>query len=311
MQELLFLDQRPMRPQWQNEDCKMKTERRAAAEQLLNEATEVLKAAGKNREAGADKTLDQLFRLSLALRSELAEAEPDHHAACINDSRPTAESSLHAITPTTIVNEDVPPKDQQHHLRHESWLSRAVVPDFTLARADRLFMIGMCVLAWLIEPAVSDSPLALSGLMFVRVVPVFILGGSLFGHALAGAIVGAGLFFGLLGAGAMSAVMWDTGLLESSAKLLGHASGVANMLYLFAAVGLSLCVVGSFAVWLRKRPSRIQYWQWTTQICVLVQLALIVELGYTGWRYAAHPERRSANVTTMKKLNRQNAMQRT
>jgi hypothetical protein len=120
--------------------------------------------------------------------------------------------------------------------------------------------------------------------------------------------VGAGLFFGLLGAGAMSAGMWDTGLLASCAKSLRHASGVASMPYLFATVGLLLCVVGSFVVWLRKRPSRVHYWKWAAQVCVLVQLALIVD---TGWRYAAHLERCSTNVTTMKKVNRHNAMQRT
>jgi hypothetical protein len=146
----------------------MKTERRAAVEQLLNEA---LKAAVKNGESGANKALDQLFRLSLALRSELAEAEPGHQSTCVAESRPATDSSLLVSTPPTSMNEGPPPDDQQQVGRHDSWLSRAIVPDFTLARADRLFMIGMCVLAWLIEPDVRDSPLALSELMFIRSCP--------------------------------------------------------------------------------------------------------------------------------------------
>ena len=180
-----------------------------------------------------------------------------------------------------------------------------MVQDFTLVRADRLLMCGLCLLAWLIEPTLSDSPPSVAALMFVRFVPIFILFGSLYGHALAGAIIGSGLFFALLGAGAMSAVMWDTNLLESGVKLLGHATGIANLLYAFAAMGLLLCVAAVFSARKSTGQSGPRRWRMATQLCVLVQLALIVELGYTGWRCAGGSEPRAPSMAAFKKVGRE------
>jgi hypothetical protein len=286
----------------QNKDRMMKTEARTGAEQLLKEATEVLKAANKNGDRRPDAILNQLSQLSLVLRRELEDTKPRQNCGDATNTRPVKESRSAQLAAEITSEKSIPSLEPLG--RRDTLLHRDSAHDFTLARIDRLLVILFCMLAWLVEPNINDSSLALSGLMFVRFVPVFILGGSMCGHALAGAVVGAGLFFGLLGMGAMSFVMWDTYLLTLGATLVRHAAGIANLLYLFAAAGTFLCVAGLFAARRENEQSHKRCVRLATQVCVLVQLALVAELGHIGWRYATHADQRIANVATAKRTHR-------
>ncbi|HTQ39179.1 MAG TPA: hypothetical protein VMJ32_09120 [Pirellulales bacterium] len=283
----------------------MKTKDRISDEELLNEANEVLKAAKKNGDCIPEALLDQVFQLSLALRRELDGAEPNFKSVTSAEAFPAAEGTSKMLDEARVKIEQSPAR-QQPIKRPESSVCWRAVHDFTLVRADRLLLIGLCLLAWLIEPTFSDSPLALSALMFVRVVPIFILGGSVYGRALTGAFIGAGLFFGLLGAQAISVVMWDTHLLLPVTTLLKHSAGIANLLYAFAALGLVVCVVGSFAIRQGKNRAHRISWRLATQVCVLVQVALVAELGHSAWRYIAQTDKHSNTVATAKMYHREN-----
>src|SRR5690242_6025370 len=81
--------------------------------------------------------------------------------------------------------------------------------DSRLSSPVRLLLAVIAILSWLIQPTAADSIPAITLLMFLRFVPVFVLIGSRFGHAGAGAIVGMAIFFIMMGAGSLSFVTWD------------------------------------------------------------------------------------------------------
>src|SRR5580704_47781 len=91
----------------------MKIEDRAAAKQLLKEATEALKTADKNREGPLDKTLERLSQLSFALRRELADGEPvaviePEEPEHDEEAPPTIESLANESHPKPLVEEPQP-----------------------------------------------------------------------------------------------------------------------------------------------------------------------------------------------------------
>jgi hypothetical protein len=81
--------------------------------------------------------------------------------------------------------------------------------DRTVRSIFRLLLGGLCVMAWLIQPEPSDTPFAISMLMFLRFVPLFVAAGSIWGRAGRGAMIGIGLFFFVMGTEALSILMWD------------------------------------------------------------------------------------------------------
>ena len=161
------------------------------------------------------------------------------------------------------------------------WL-QAKIHDSTLHPIVWLLFTGLLGLAWLIEPDTNDSPIAISLLMFLRFVPIFILGGSLWGRVGTGAVLGVSLFFALMGAESLSVLMWDAPLSILTTTLVRHADWLANALYLLGLFGLVACGIGTFVLRHEKLGMSRRYVQFSLQVLAAVQIALVIELAYIG-----------------------------
>ncbi len=174
----------------------------------------------------------------------------------------------------------------------ERWLVANQIEDSTLHPVVRLALSGLWVLAWVIQPDTTDSPVALCLLTFLRFVPIFIVGGSLYGRAGTGALIGLGLFFALMAAESLSIVIWDANLFESSAKL----GTLSNLLYLDGLIGILLCGAAMLAMRQGKLLVPNRFLRLSMQVLVAIQLALVIELAYTGFQSAVGTDRQNAGV---------------
>jgi hypothetical protein len=162
------------------------------------------------------------------------------------------------------------------------WL-QAKINDSTLHPIVWLLFSGLLALAWLIQPETNDSPIAISFLMFLRFVLIFILGGSMWGRVATGAVIGVILFFALMGAESLSVLMWDVPLSKLSTKLVQHADWIANALYLLGLLGLVACGAVTYVLRHKKLHMSRRYVQLSLQVLATVQIALVIELAYIGF----------------------------
>src|SRR5262249_27527039 len=102
------------------------------------------------------------------------------------------------------------------------WLKTRII-DSRLNPVLRWVLAGVAILSWIIQPRPFDSTLAITLLMFLRFVPVFVLVGSCFGRAGAGTIVGVALFFAMMAAESLSFVAWDAELVSSASQIAQQA----------------------------------------------------------------------------------------
>jgi len=162
------------------------------------------------------------------------------------------------------------------------------INDSTLHPLAQVMIAGICFLAWLIEPSTNDSLVASSLLMFLRFVPVFVVGGSFYGRAGTGTIIGISLFFTLMATESVSVLLWDAHpvLQVCNFRPVEHAGNLAKVLYTFAGCGVLLGAAAIGAARKKSRRSYQKYVGWMRQLLVAVQLALIVELGYTALTHA-------------------------
>lgn len=281
---------------------------RAAAEELLKEATEALKTLAAAKGKLLEEKTNRLFREVAGLRRQLSEGvmdsvmdEPADATACSalnNPGRPPLSEVITGSAPHDAEDAQRPRSWRTH------WLKADQAKDSALHPIVRLVICGLCILAWMIQPETTDSSGATTLLMFLRFVPIFIIGGSLHGCARKGALIGVALFFTLLGLEALSIVIWDVHLPESALKMVRHAGVLANLLYGLALVGLLLCGAVTFAVRRERRKVSERYLRLAMQVLVMVQLALVVEIGYTGLRHAIGADRNNAGtIETLMKLS--------
>ncbi len=159
-----------------------------------------------------------------------------------------------------------------------SWLN-----DCTLHPVVWLILSGLWALAWIMQPEASDTTWALSSLLFLRFVPMFVVVGSLWGRAGTGALVGIGVFFVLMGVESLSLLMWDARLPRSSATLVRHASGVGNALFLIGLAGLLGCGAATFLLRRDRQARSRRFVRRCLEVLAIVQIALLVELTCTSW----------------------------
>lgn len=158
------------------------------------------------------------------------------------------------------------------------------VSDSRLSPPVRLLLVGIALLSWLIQPSAADSIPAIALLMFLRFVPVFVLIGSRFGRAGAGAVVGMAIFFVMMGAGALSFVTWDAAMVGSATHAARQAVNLGNLLYVLAALSLALCLAVIFHFNRNTSQPTGQHARYLLQIMLAVQLVVLVELAYLGYR---------------------------
>jgi hypothetical protein len=163
----------------------------------------------------------------------------------------------------------------------QAWL-RARIRDSTLHPVAWLLLSGLLALAWIVQPTRTDSTLTISSLMFLRFVPLFIVVGAIWRRAGTGLIVGVALFFALMGLESLSVLMWDVALPRPATRLVPHAAWLSNALYLLGILGLLTCGVTTFMLRREKAAMSRRYLQRCLQMLGLVQIALVVELTYTG-----------------------------
>lgn len=286
--------------------CAMTPQNRAAAQKRLHEINEALKGFKAVTGNAYQEKKSRLFRQAIDLRRKLAEdaiAPPDCRPAAASRAECTEAA---AVEPAPAVNQPAQPAAPQSWLRRQ-WQARGrQFNDCALHPIVRLVICGACLLAWTIKPGATDPPLAISLLMFLRFVPIFIVGGSFFERAAAGMLIGSGLFFALLGAESLSLAMWDAHLAipVASFKVVWHAEYLANVLYLLGVVGLLLCAVVTHALRREQQYAYQRYLRLSVQALVMVQLALVAELGYTGLRHAIGTDQNSAGIVeTLKSLH--------
>ena len=164
----------------------------------------------------------------------------------------------------------------------EQWL-QARISDSTLHPIAWLMLSGLLVFAWILQPVKTDSVLTISSLMFLRFVPLFIVVGSFWGRAGTGAIVGTGLFFGLMGLESLSVLMWEVDLSKHSPKLVRHAAWVGDALFLLGLLGLLACGAMTFMLRRENKALSKRYVQRCLQFLLILQMMLVVELTYTGF----------------------------
>jgi hypothetical protein len=267
--------------------CAMTPKERAAAQVQLSAAMQSLKQLAAARGNVLDDKRNLLLRDVIDLRRTLTE-----------DADQAMDEELAGMTRGRRADDDIDrpfPSAEDHAPAARSWLS-----DFTLHPIARLVISGMCILAWVIQPEPSDSAVATGLLMFLRSVPIFIVGGSACGRAATGALVGVAIFFALMWAVSVSLVMWDAHLPSSSMRLVQHATRLANLLYLLGGLGLILCIAMTVALHRRRWMISQRYFRMSMQVLAIVQLAIVLELGYTGLRHAIGADQK--NVGTIQAL---------
>jgi len=168
---------------------------------------------------------------------------------------------------------------------HDQWL-RAKIADSTLHPIVWLVFIGLLILAWLIQPGKVDSPIGVSLLMFLRFVLGFVVVGSILGRVGAGMLVGIGLFFFLMCVNSLSTLMWDTPLSKIIINPIQHAEWLANALFVLGLLGLIACALITFALRSRRLELSRRFARVSLQALSILQILLLVELGYTGLSYA-------------------------
>ncbi len=291
----------------------MTPQERAAAQELLEDLIEWLKTHAVVDGCSLDARESELHRKAIDLRRQLAIDDELTKGRASNSSAlqvpqlpfdwaapmESLAFSRAATTPS--------PSEPGEVRRLRSWRDPSLrgkqIQDCTLSPVVRLLIGGVCFLAWLIEPVTTDPTLGTSLLMFLRFVPVFIIGGSQCGRAGRGAIIGISLFFTLLAIEALSILLWDAHpvLQICSFKPARHAGNLANLLYLLAGLGVLLCAAATIAMRQRKQGSYHNYLRWSVQVVIAVQLAIVVELGYTGLRQAIGADRNYAGVSKIVK----------
>ena len=248
----------------------MTSEERAAAEELLGEVTKALEAFEATKENAPDETWNRLYRMSIDLRRKLSEDATDRRPLSKPmDSLPLENSESPAAN---AIQDPHPSSLRENHLS-----------DFTLGPIARLLVCGVCILAWLIPPSPTDPAGSLSLLMFLRFVPIFVVGGSLCERARKGTIIGLGLFFVLMAADSLSFPMRDIYTIDpESFRSVRHLINLANLLCLFGLVGLLLCGAATISLRRGNHHGYRRYLRLTLQAVVAVQLAFVIELGYTS-----------------------------
>jgi hypothetical protein len=255
----------------------MTPEERAAAEELLKEVTSALTALDATKENALDERRDRLYQASIDLRRQLS----DDAVKCslsepMDAFRSDCNESL-ALNLLAAANHDVQSADRGSRPNQRRRDDR--LDDFTLSPLARLLVCGVCLLTWVIPPGSTYAPFDLSLLMFLRFVPVFIVGGSLCGHAMRGTIIGMGLFFVLMAADSLSLLMWDIHRIVPVAfKPVRHATNLANFLYLFGAAGLLVSGAATLAHRQNKHQAYKRYLRLSLQALMTVQLAIVIEL---------------------------------
>ena len=162
-------------------------------------------------------------------------------------------------------------------------LQRTQIRDSTLHPIGWLLLCGLLILAWLLQPAKTDTALTTLSLMFLRFVPVFIVVGSLWGRAGAGAVIGIGLFFALLGIESLSVLTWEVNLAKYNAWLVPHATWVTDALFLMGLVCLMICGATTFVLRREKNAPSKRHVRRCLQLLVIIQTVLIVDLTYSGF----------------------------
>jgi hypothetical protein len=162
-------------------------------------------------------------------------------------------------------------------------LLRTQIRDSTLHPIVWLLLSGLLVFAWVLQPVKTDASLSTVSLMFLRFVPVFIIFGSLWGRAGTGAIVGIGLFFGLMGVESLSVLTWEVDLSSHHARLFRHAAWVGDALYLLGLVGLLACGAATFILRREKKALSKRYVRRCLELLLIIQTVLVVDLTYTGF----------------------------
>ena len=286
--------------------CAMTPLERGAAQQLLNEVTESLKAFEAAKERVSDGKRNRLVRQAIVLRRQLADdsiAPPTCKAASAWRSDGTASTNADS---TLAVSHDGQPSGRQPGFWRRWWARGSQLNDCALHPIVRLVISGVCLLAWTIKPGTTDPPLAISLLMFLRFVPIFTVGGSLYERAATGTAVGIGLFFALLGAESLSIPMWDARLAFPASRITAvwHAEHLASIIYVLGAVGLLLCAVVTRGLRRERHAAYQHYLRLSVLALVIVQLALVAELGYAGLRHAIDADQDGAGVfETFKSLH--------
>jgi hypothetical protein len=270
---------------------------RAALEKLLAEVTKALSPLAATNGNSHDEATRRLYRMSIDLRRRLSEDAAHRSSHELIDT----VSSDSNKSPTAAANREGQSIDRRS--QPERPPQGVQVDGFELSPPlARRLLFGVCVLAWVIAPRTSDAPWALSLLMFFRFVPIFIVGGSLCGYTRRGGILGIGLFFGLMAFDSLSLPMWDIQRINpESRKLVRHATNLAGILYFVGAVGLLLTVAAALARRRDKHQAYKRCLRLSLEALIAVQLAFVVELGYTSLRHFTGAERNHAGmIATLK-----------
>jgi hypothetical protein len=286
----------------------------AAAQKLLKEVTESLRALDNSSGDGLDEKRSELFRRAISLRRQLS-IDGDSLERRMQDFRHAAGRG----TPAPDVEPEIlPAAAQSASIIAEQSAETAKKPcsfrlpcpaqiaDCSLNPVTRLVIGGIFMLAWVIQPAAHDPALAVILLMFLRFVPLFVIGGSLCGRTGVGTIVGIGMFFALMGAESLSLLMWDGELTlpEVNRKLVRHAGDVSRVLYVLGAVGLFACVATAVALRGEQHNAYAHYLRLSLHVLVAVQLALVAELAYTSLRHFTGVSGQEGMLATVKVLQR-------
>jgi hypothetical protein len=276
----------------------MTPEERTAAEELLEEVTVALKAFDAAKENSLEETPSRLYRSSIDLRRQLSEDAVNRSLTESMNSRRSDCSESLAVEPSAAASRDGQSADRG--TRPERRRPDDDLNEFTLSPLARLLICGVCLLMWVVPPGLTYAPFDLSLLLFLRFVPIFIVGGSLCGYTMRGTILGMGLFFVLMAADSLSLLMWDINQVVAVAfKPVRHVTNLANFLYLFGAAGLLVSGAATLALRRDKHQAYERYLRLSLQALMAVQLALAIELGYTSLRHFTGADRNHLDMTTL------------
>jgi hypothetical protein len=273
----------------------MTSEERAAAEELLTEVVAALKLLQDSKEDSADETRQHLEQMSIDLRRQLYIDATDRSRPEQKQTVGPAVGESPLSKPNAAVHQGGPSTDRVARL--EQWLREDHSSDFVVSPLVRIIVLAACLLAWIIQPEATDHSLALSLLMFLRFVPIFIVGGFLCGRVARGAVIGTGLFFILMMTDSLSLLTWDfQHIIREDLKTVRHASNLATILFLVGGVGLALTVTATFARRQNRSHAYERYLSLSLQALVAVQLAFVIELGHTSLRHFTDADRYHAGL---------------
>jgi hypothetical protein len=292
----------------------MTPEEQAAAQKLLKEVTESLRSLEDSNSDGLGEKRSELFRRAISLRRQLSidgdslerRMQDFRNAAGRSAAAPALEPELAPARANGAAIAAGPAAETDKKPCSVRLPCPAQIADCSLHPVARLMIGGIFMLAWVIQPAAHDPALAVILLMFLRFVPLFVIGGSLCGRTGVGTLVGIGLFFALMGAESLSLLMWDghITLPEVNRKLVRHAGDVSRVLYLLGAVGLLACLATAVALRGEQHNAYAHYLRLSLHVLVAVQLALVAELAYTSLRHFTGISGQDGMLATVKVLQR-------